>query len=293
MGDEVRHLESQLPIPKWVLWVAGALVMVVLGFGIWDFGFSGERQDEAWRGIRERGVIVVATDASYPPFSAVDANGNLFGFDVDLAEAIARRLGVRAGKDVRAEFENITYDALLPALVAGRDDAVISAFVAQPERLKEVSFTRPYFVSGTVAVIHAAGDRPRTTDPGGWRAWAAGKTLAVEYGAGGDVWARQWLRQAAGITVLSKPDAQAALAALAAGEADAALVDAISAYDFLRARPDLALAGQPLDPEPYVIAVSSRSRDLFRALEDTLAEMEAEGELVELKVKWFGEAVRQ
>src|ERR1051325_3974765 len=102
--SEVRSLKSEVGA-RWL--VILSLVIAVLGFGIWVLGFSRAREDVVWKRIQARGVFTVATDASYPPFSAVDANGNLFGFDIDLAEAIGRQWGVRV------EFENIAYDALL------------------------------------------------------------------------------------------------------------------------------------------------------------------------------------
>ncbi len=265
----------------------GTVALIAVVLAPW---LARPRPDAAWQNIVARGVIVVATDASYPPFSAVDADGNLFGFDIDLAEALAGRLSARAGREVRAEFENITYDALLPALVAGRDDAVISAFVPQPERLKEITFSRAYFTAGTVAVARR-GQRPAATTAAGWQAWAAGKRLAVEYGAGGDVAARQWARQTAGLTLLPKPTAAEALALLAAGAADAALVDTLSAYDFLRGHAEFALAGPPLDPEPYAVAVSARSVTLAQAIDQALSDMEADGTLAALREKWFGEGV--
>ena len=198
---------------------------------------------------------MVATDASYVPFSAVDGNGALFGFDIELAEAIGREWGVRVS------FENITYDALLGAVVSRRDDAVISAFVPQPERTREVAYTRSYFVAGTVAVIRAADGAALAGDP---LAWAAGKRLAVEYGAGGDALARQWARRVAGVEVLPLTTAADALLAVENGQADAALVDAVSAYDFLLGHPALRLAGPPLEPEPYVIAVSIEAPELLK-----------------------------
>lgn len=277
-------MKLQFPMSNSQRWLAALFGLAALGLGLWSLAFFAQPEDEAWARIRARGVIVVATDASYPPFSAVDGNGNLFGFDIDLGDELGRRLGVRV------DYDNLTYDALLPALVAGRDDAVISAFVPQPERLKEVWFTRPYFTAGTV-VVSRAEDRPQATDDRSWLNWADGRTLAVEYGAGGDVVARRWAREAPAVTVLAKPTAQEALAALAAGEAQAALVDAVTAYEFLKGQLGLALAGPPVDPEPYAIAVSSRSRELFAVLERTLDEMEADGTLTALKVKWFGESV--
>lgn len=239
------------------------------------------REDAAWDRIRAEGRWLVATDASYPPFAAIDADGNLFGFDIDLAEEIGRRWGVRVA------FENITYDALLGTLIVRRDDAVISAFVPQPERTREVAYTRSYFVGGTVAVIRAGAGQPLANDA---QAWAAGKTLAVEYGAGGDALARQWARRVAGVTVTPKTTAADALLAVEKGEADAAIVDALTAYDFLLSHPALALAGPPIEPEPYVIAVSIESPLLLERLEAALATLEADGTLARLKVKWFGQA---
>jgi ABC-type amino acid transport substrate-binding protein len=276
MGNAMRIFNNQLRI---ALLVIGVLV---IGFaGLW-FGLRPSREDEAWKRIRERGVIVIATDASFAPFSATDGNGELFGFDVELGDELARRLGVRA------QYDNITYDALLAALVSGRDDAVISAFVAIPDRQKEVSYTRPYFNNGTAVVVRET-QLPITNN---WPEWAAAKRIAVEYGAGGDVIARGWAKQVAGITLLQPRTAQEALAALSAGDADAALVDAITAYDLLKTEPSFALAGPLLDPEPYVIAVGAQSTDLHRVLDDTLAAMESDGTLPALRAKWFGEAAR-
>jgi len=238
--------------------------------------------DLAWQRIQSQKVFTVATDASYPPFSAVDANGNLFGFDVDLADEIGRRWGVTVN------YENITYDALLGTLVAGRDDAVVSAFVPQPERTRQVAYTSSYFTSGTVVVIRADG-QPLSGDPA---AWAAGKTLAVEYGADGDALARQWAGRVTGLTIVRRDTADNALLALEAHQADAAVVDAISAYAFLMSHPDLRLAGAPLNPEPYVIAVSLTSPELLRQLQQTLSAMQSDGTLEKLKVKWFGGAAK-
>jgi ABC-type amino acid transport substrate-binding protein len=289
MGDEVRNSKLQISNFKNVLaqprerWLIITLIVIVLGVWTWELVVSRAREDLAWRRIHARGVFTVATDASYPPFSAVDENGNLFGFEIDLAEEIARRWGVRAG------FENIAYDALLGTLISGRDDAVISAFAPQPGRTKEVSFTRSYFVGGTVAVVRAAEGEGPGDDP---LKWAAGKTLAVEHGAGGDALARQWMRRTTGITLLPYPTAGDALQTVESAVADAALVDAVSAYVFLLDNPSLKLAGPPLEPEPYTIAVSARSHTLFRELERALEAMEADGTLPALRVKWFGVAAR-
>jgi ABC-type amino acid transport substrate-binding protein len=266
---------------RWRLLAPIALILlVILGIGVRQLT---QPPDLAWQRIQTQKVFTVATDASYPPFSSLDANGNLFGFDIDLADEIGRRWGVQLN------YDNITYDALLDTLIAGRDDAVVSAFVPQPERTRQVSYTGAYFTSGTVAVIRQAGGQRLGPDP---QAWAAGKTLAVEYGADGDALARQWASRVTGIAVLRKDTADAALLAVEQRQADAALVDAISAYAFLMAHADLQLAGPPINPEPYVIAVSVKSPELLHQLQQTLSAMQSDGTLAVLKQKWFGTAAK-
>ena len=274
MGQSVKRR-------RWAAGVVGAVGLAVLALLVWRAAHPVE--DAAWARIQAEGRLVIATDASYEPFAATDANGDLFGFDIDLADALARRWGVTA------VFENITYDALLGTLIVGRDDAVISAFVAQPERTREVSYTAPYFTGGTLIVIRREGGAAVTGEP---EAWAAGKTLAVEYGAGGDALVRQWARRVVGVTVQPLATAGEALAAVSAGTADAAVVDAIAAYRFLAEHPELMSTGPVLEPQPYVIAVSVDSPVLLAQLQDALAAMEADGSLGDLRAKWLGEAAR-
>ena len=264
----------------WLL--AAGLVVLLVAAGALVRQLS-QPPDPAWQRIQAQKVFTVATDASYPPFSSLDANGNLFGFDIDLADEIGRRWGVQV------KYENITYDALLDTLIVGRDDAVVSAFVPQPERTRQVAYTRAYFTSGTVAVIRQGKGQRLGADP---QAWAAGKILAVEYGADGDALARQWASRTTGVSVLRKDTPDNALLALEAGQADAALVDAITAYAFMIGHPDLQLAGPALNPEPYVIAVNIQSPQLLSQLQQTLAAMQADGTLAALKEKWFGHAAQ-
>jgi len=266
------------------LWLIAGVVALATLF-IVSFFFFHSREDVAWARIQQRGLITFATDPTYPPFEALDANGDFFGFDIDLARAVAERLGLKA------EFEAVSYDGLIGTLVVGRDDAVISAWVIQPERGKEASFTPSYFNTGIVLVTRA--DVSITRDDISRYKWQTGKRLAAEYGSPGDALIRKWSRLAAGLTPVSSPDSAAALQAVIDGQADGALVDAVAAYEFLQSRAELKIAASiPEADAPYVIAVSAKSQVLLRELTRVLNEMEADGSLGELRAKWFGEAAR-
>lgn len=260
--------------------IAIAAVLLLASFFI-----ANSNDDEAWARIQERGIITFATDPTFPPFEALDANGDFFGFDIDLARAVAERLGLKA------EFEAVSYDGLIGTLVVGRDDAVISAFVIQPERGKEASFTPPYFNAGVVLVTQAGVSVERNAIS--LYKWQTGKTLAAEYGSQGDALIRKWSRLVAGLTPVSSPDSAAAMQAVIDGQADGALVDAVAAFEFLQSHPELKIAAPIPEAEaPYAIAVSAKSPTLLRELTRVLNEMEADGSLGELRVKWFGEAAK-
>ncbi len=299
MGHEIGEAETwgaelARAIRAWVrtrrarvvlAWIAGAAALVVvLALGLGAYELKASKEDQAWGRIQDRKVFTVATDASYPPFSAVDANGNFFGFDVDLADELGRRWGVSV------EFESLGYDALLGSVITARDDAVISALVPQPDRMKDVIYSRAYFTSGTAVVVRKGLEN--TVNVKDWQAWAAGKTLAVERGGSGDAVARDWATRAAGVKILAQPTVEEALLRVEDQSADAALADVIDAYNFMQGHPSVTLVLPPVTPEPYTVAVSSQNRILAQQIDETLQAMEADGTLSALRVKWFGEAAR-
>lgn len=83
-------------------------------------------------------VLRVGLEPKYPPFESTDEKNEVIGFDVDLARALAEKLGRRA------TFVPMDFDALLPALQSGRIDCICSAMSHTPERAQQVDFTRPY-----------------------------------------------------------------------------------------------------------------------------------------------------
>ncbi|MBN1956062.1 MAG: amino acid ABC transporter substrate-binding protein [Anaerolineae bacterium] len=224
--------------------------------------------------VLESGVLRVGMDASFPPFEYVDGAGNLVGFDVDLAREMAAQLGVEA------QFvANLPYDGLYDALTADRVDVVISALYVDPNRTADFAYSTAYFDAGQVLVAQAAGiEGPHSL---------AGQTLAVEFGSAGDVEARTWTQRLAGLTVLPCQTADEALARVASGEADAALVDHLSALAWLDGQNDLRIVGGMVTREPYAAATRRENRQLLRALNDAIATMVNDGRMAALQARWF------
>ena len=84
-------------------------------------------------------TIRFATEASYPPFELVDANNQIVGFDVDLANALCKEI------DATCTFTNQAFDSLIPGLKFRRFDAVMAGMDITPEREKQVLFSTPYY----------------------------------------------------------------------------------------------------------------------------------------------------
>lgn len=241
--------------------------------------------DQAWSRVCETGVLRVGMDASFPPFETVDAEGNLAGFDVELAREIAARLGAAAGSDggeVQVQFvANLPYDGLYDALTAGLVDAVISALYRDPARTADFAYSSPYFNAGQVLVVETGGE-----DVTGM-ADLAGRTLAVEFGSQGDVEARTWAGRLDRLVVVPCESAREALASVATAEADAALVDHLSALQWIGASGDVRMVGDPVTDEPYAVAVRRDSWQLLQEIESALAAMEADGTMDRLRRQWF------
>jgi len=225
-------------------------------------------QDAAWERLQRGEPLRVALDPSFPPFEDVGQDGQLVGFDVDLANEIGKRL------DVPVTFIPIGFDGLADAVMAGRADAVISAFPYDERLTQDVRYSRPYFEAGLVMVTRPGSD---ITTPD----QLADALVAVEWGSLADSWVRQQkLPQ-----ILRMDTADEALKALQDGKADVVIVDATSAALF--PDPSLVVHPQPLISEPYVIVSPKDTPKLGQAIDETLGEIIQDGTWRALAEKYF------
>lgn len=231
-------------------------------------------EDRAWQQVQATGVIRVGMDAAYPPFEDVNEANEIVGFDVDLAREIGSRLGIEV------QFVNIPYDGLYDALVTGQADMLVSALVAGWENEAKANFTVPYFNAGEHLVVPTSSDLLSMDD-------MAGRTLAVEYGSGGDVEARKWERRLADLAIVRYADPTSALDAITAGEADAALVDGISARLGAGASGELSVTENVTD-QLFAIAIGDESDVLLEQVNEVLADMLRDGTVGTLIERWFG-----
>lgn len=227
-----------------------------------------------WPQIQAGGVLRVGLDPTYPPFESTEG-GELHGFDVDLARALATDLGLTA------EFVHLGFDGLYDALDTGQVDVLLSALVIQPERTRDFAYSEPYFNAGQLLLLPAGSAVRSVAD-------LPGRVVAVELGAEGHVLATEYARRLPNLTIAPYNTPDEALAAVAAGAADAAITDAISAYLYLAANgTGLHPAGEPLTTEPFALVVRIEDEQLLDQLNQSLARLQAGGQLATIRARWL------
>ncbi len=232
-------------------------------------GGSGSALDPVWAAARVRGNLRVAVDVGFRPF--VDQRGGeLVGYDVDLARAVAEELGLRA------EFLPVGFDALYSALVSRQADMIASALPYAPEEGERARFSSFYFDAGQVLLVPDGSPITGAVD-------LVGRRVGVALGSDADALARRMT----GIDLRSTYDESAqAIADLRAGRLDAVICDNVSALGAAQSTSGLRIAAA-LSTQPYVLAVPTSAFQLQAEVNRALDKLRAAGLFETLNRRWL------
>jgi cystine transport system substrate-binding protein len=230
-------------------------------------------------GLVSGGTLTVATEGTYRPFSYHDeGSGDLVGYDVEVAEAVAEKLGL----DI--SFQETQWDAIFAGLEAGRFDVIANQVSINPEREESYLFSTPYSVSPGVIVVKEGDDSISSFDD------LAGKTTAQSLTS-------NWytLAQEAGANVEAVEGWAQAVALLEQGRVDATINDKLTYLDYVNTngQSGLAVAAETDEASESAFALTKDKEALQAAIDDALAELRDEGVLAELGEKYFGADVSQ
>lgn len=109
---------------------------------------SNQTSDNSLKMIKSNGEITIGTEGTYAPFTFHDQNGELTGFDVEIAEEIAKRIGVKA------KFVETKWDGMLAGLDAKRFDMVANEVTIRDDRKEKYDFSKPYILSKAVLIVN-------------------------------------------------------------------------------------------------------------------------------------------
>jgi polar amino acid transport system substrate-binding protein len=230
----------------------------------------------AWEKVEQTGVITYANGSNYPPMEFMQEGKNV-GFNIDLGEEIARRLGKKA------EWVIVEFRGIIGTLKSGRADVINSSMTITMDRAKEVTFTRGYVDFG-IAGLYAKESPIKTPDD------AKGKIVGVEVGTAGERWARDNLKDAKEIK--SYEQLILAIRDLGFGRIDLVVNNKPAlAYTMKMA----GSGAKPLETTDVWtrgvagLAVRHGEGQLLVKLNEAIDSMEKDGFLAQLRKKWFAE----
>ena len=224
---------------------------------------------------KARGTLRIGLEGTYPPFNYQDASGHLTGFEIDLANAVAAHMGVKA------EFQPAPFAGLLAGLDIGRTDVVIDQITITEDRKKKYAFSAPYSISG-IQMIVRRGDEQRIRGP----ADMAGRRVGVGLGTNYEQWLRANMPKA---RIVTYDDDPTKYQDLRLGRVDVVLNDRLTAIDMMRRTGGIFVAaGKPFARQEMGVAIRQDQPALLADVNRALDELRADGELVKISDKWFG-----
>lgn len=232
-------------------------------------------------GVVEKGAVTYGVAATFPPFE-YQKGGKMIGFDIDLIEALGKKLGAQP------KAMNMDFKGLIPALQGGRIDIINSAMYMNPTRAEQVDFI-PYLKIGNMVLVQA-GNPAKIT---GRDNSLCGKTVATTLGAIEETYAREDDKrcQAAGlpaVKVVTLPTGQDSYLSLRQGRADAVFDSTPGVVELMTASPGVYETAGPEFESNTRIGIATRKGDkaIHGAVEAALKEIVADGTYKKIIETW-------
>ncbi len=254
---------------SWFKAIATAAVLQVLTL-------SPSQAGENLDAIKSAGVLKVGTEGTYAPFTFHDGEGKLVGFDVEIGEAVAEKLGVKA------EFIEGKWDGLIAGLDVKRYDVVINQVGITDARKQKYDFSDPYIASKAVLIVRASND-----DINGFEDLAgkkAAQSLTSNFGK---------LAEEAGAELVGTDGFDQSIQLVLTRRADATINDSLSYLDFKKQKPDapVKVVAEKANADYSGILVRKGDPELVAALNSALADIKADGTYQAISDKYFGQDV--
>ena len=210
--------------------------------------------------------VKMITEATFPPYEFLRGH-EIVGIDVEICRAIAQTLG--------REFscETVDFDSVIPAVISGKADLAAAGITITEDRKKNVDFSVPYVKTGIVVIYKKAGG---FTGPEQLK----GKKIGVQGGTTSETYVLNELKQE---PERSRSPAES-VAALKSGRVEFVIADIDPAKNCVKGEPDLAISDF-ITSEEYAIAIKKGQPELLKTINETIAEVKADGRLA----KWIAD----
>lgn len=227
--------------------------------------------------ITKRGVLKVGLEAGYMPFEMKDKQGNIIGFDVDIAKLIAKKMGVKL------EMVNTEWDGIIPSLLTNKFDMIIAGMTVTPERNLRVNFSKPYLVVGQTILVRKglAGKIKSYHDLNDKKYQVVSKI-----GTTGEQAIKKLIPKA---KYRAYQTSQEAVLEVVNGRVDAFVYDLPFNATFVatKGKGKVIFLDQPFTYEPLAVAVRRGDPDILNWMNNFFNQIENDGTMAKLKSRWF------
>ncbi len=224
----------------------------------------------------KKGELIVAAEGTYSPYSFYDEKGELVGYDVDIAKAVAKKL------NLKIEFLTAPWDAMLAAFDAGKADVVFNQVSINEDRKKKYDMSVPYTMPYPVIVVHK--------DNNDIKSFADLKGKKSVHSATSN-WAA--IAEKNGATVVVADGFSKGVELIISKRADDTINDNVTFFDYIKQRPNapLKIAYTSNEPMPTAALLKKGNTELLEAINKALDELKAEGKISEISMKYFGKDI--
>ncbi len=223
---------------------------------------------------QERGTIIFATEGNWAPWTYYDEEGNRAGFDIEVAMAVAERMGLKA------EFVDVEWSGIFSGIQAGRYDAAANGVDVTEERAQAYAFTVPYCYNRYALIVRADNETITTF------ADLEGKTTTNSPGSTYAQIAESW-----GATVVEVEALAETMSMVINGRADATINAIDSFNDYMKEQPDaplkIAAVSEDYTPVAFPLPLNG-SETMVAAMNQAIEELREDGTLSAISVKYFG-----
>ncbi len=218
----------------------------------------------------KEGVLTMATNATFPPYEYYEGN-EIVGIDVEIAEAIAKKLGLEL------KVEDMEFNSIIIAVTQGKADLGLAGMTVMEERLDAVNFSDSYATGIQAIIVPKDSDIQGVDD-------LNGKKIGVQLSTTGDIYAKEDFGEE---NVEAYNKGADAVMALKQGKVDAVIIDNQPALAFVKDAEGLKVLDTQYKVEDYAAAIAKDNEGLLAAVNSALAELEAEGTLQSIIEKYI------
>jgi polar amino acid transport system substrate-binding protein len=259
-------------------WIGGLILVAVLIFSLtawWVIDSPKESNNGAGADFNlvNPGKLTIVSSGGFVPFTDME-DGEMVGYDIDVGREIAKILGLEP------KFEKADFSGMITGIQTGRYDIAINSHTITDERKKQVSFTQPYYYSGSM-IFSPPGSKVKTVDD------LKGATVALNRSSNYYTEAQEYTDK-----FDFYDDDLRALQAVAEGHGDAGITDAISGKTAIANGLKLE-AHQQFSKTEQAIPMAKDNEKLLEAINKAMDELRSNGKLKELSIKWIGFDVTQ